>query len=63
MTFQPHELAILAAFLFFILLTLASFTYACGERAGRIKGVQEMIADQMRAHAEHEAAKRAWFQK
>jgi len=63
MTFTAPELAVYGSVLFFILLALALFSYECGMRQGRICGIREMIADQIRANAQNEAQKRAWFQK
>ena len=63
MTFTALEISFYAAFVFFAMLSLALFSYGCGVKEGRIAGVREMLSNQLRAHAEHEAAKRAWFQK
>ncbi len=59
MTFQPYEIAIIAAILFFILLGLASFCYCLGFRAGRLAGVRQMDDYHRRQQREHERAKRA----
>lgn len=59
MTFQPYELAVYAAILFFILLGLACFCYCAGFRAGRLAGMQNMFNEQQRRQTEHERIKRA----
>jgi len=63
MTFTTPEIAIFASFLFFAMLSLALFSYACGLREGRLAGMRQMFDHHQRKQREHEAQKRAWFQK
>lgn len=62
MIFQPYEIAIIAAFLFFLFLSFGAFCRWWGYRCG-IDAMRGVLEYQRQKQREHEEIKRVWFQK